>query len=525
VSDLNGRPLASLGLALLWSAVAIAIATATGAPPGAGRAPWGPAASVASIARASAPAKGPSDLGGGLDTGQFLPDTTVLLRVGDRVTRIRDFVDDYFGSYAEFRPPPDSAGRVEFLQSLINKEVLGLTALGIDRPLGLEDRTLLRADTERVLANVLYQRAVRDSVTVTEENVNQAYAQYRRQSPPAPPALASVRSALREQLRRQREGQRADRLRAQVAARIGMVYDTTNIVWSAPRFRGFETFRPDSAGATVNPSGDLPAFAAADTARVLARHRDGRFTLGDFLRAYQALSPIMRPPVGDFEAFRAQLDAMALAPYMVELARARGLERDSMTVAEILRKREEILVGHLFEDSVRSKVSVPSAERRRYYDQHIAQYVTYPRVRFAAIVRPTRSAADSLLARLAAGANAADILHADSLAGMVTGSIREMREDERGSYHDVLFGELRPGQGTVAGPDWEGTFMVLQSLDFDPGHQLPYEDVVQNVDESLRNIHAEAALRALIARHAKRYRIEAHPELLMRIRLTEPGSN
>jgi hypothetical protein len=49
--------------------------------------------------------------------------------------------------------------------------------------------------------------------------------------------------------------------------------------------------------------------------------------------------------------------------------------------------------------------------------------------------------------------------------------------------------------------------------------------VRQNVDESLQNIHAEASLKALIARRATRYRIEAHPELLMRIRLTESTWN
>src|SRR5262249_12283244 len=68
------------------------------------------------------------------DRGQFLPDTALLVRVEDRVTRVHDFVDAYFGSYAEYRPKPDSAGRVEFMNSIINKEVLGLTALASNRP-------------------------------------------------------------------------------------------------------------------------------------------------------------------------------------------------------------------------------------------------------------------------------------------------------------------------------------------------------------------------------------------------------
>ena len=84
-----------------------------------------------------------------VDRGQFLPDTAVLARVNDRVTRVGAFIDAYFSSYAEDRPKSDSAGRVEFLNSIVNKEVLGLTALAINRPLGFEDRAKLRAATEQ----------------------------------------------------------------------------------------------------------------------------------------------------------------------------------------------------------------------------------------------------------------------------------------------------------------------------------------------------------------------------------------
>jgi hypothetical protein len=113
------------------------------------------------------------------DTGQFLPDSVLLARVEQRRITVRDYVESFFSSYAEYRPRPDSSGRREFLNSMINKDVLGLTALSINRPLGFEDRAVMREFTERVLSNVLYQRAIIDSIQYSEQELKQVYEQHK----------------------------------------------------------------------------------------------------------------------------------------------------------------------------------------------------------------------------------------------------------------------------------------------------------------------------------------------------------
>jgi hypothetical protein len=613
------RPLVSTALRVVWIAAALTSFARAPARTAAGPSRAGPTAAAATGSPHRDPAvsltpgtvrrPGPATIAGVLDTGQFLPDTTVLARVNDRVIRAGGFVDAYFSSAAEVRPNPDSLGRVEFLTSMIDKEVLALTALAIGRPLGFEDRATLRGHTQTVLSNVLYQRAVLDSAVVTDEEVSHAYRQFGRQlhlrdmvfqdrataeqahdalvagritwreavrrsapaggvpvpdgdlgwvsrrgmsgtlavqvfdlapgeiSPPLPdrdgyhvmqalerrdvepPPFERLREELVGQLRLQHASARAGRLQAQVGEHIGLVHDTSNIAWAAARLRGGGALTRGRDGPVLDLSGRLPEFSPADTARVLATQRDGRFTLGDFLREYQAMPPLMRPSVGDIESFRTQLDGMMLAPYMAELARTRGLEQDPLAVAMIERKREEILVQHLYEDSVDSQVRISPEERRRYYDDHVAQYTTFPEVRFASIIRDSKAAADSLLARLRAGERAADILRADSLQGLTTGSIRTRRQDEPGPYHQVLFEELRPGQATASGPDQEGVWIVLQLLEFDPGRPLTYQQAERYVIESVHNLRAEARLKAFIARQRRRYRIEAHPELVMRVRL------
>ena len=126
--------------------------------------------------------------------------------------------------------------------------------------------------------------------------------------------------------------------------------------------------------------------------------------------------------------------------------------------------------------------------------------------------------------RLRSGAKAEDILRADSLQGRVSGSIQERSASEKGSpYYKLLFEELRPGKVSVEGPDRKGDYAVIQLLSYTPGRQLSYEEAQDIVDESLMNSKSEARLNEFLERHRKRYRIDAHPELLMRVHLVDPS--
>ena len=75
----------------------------------------------------------------------------------------------------EDRPLGDSLGRVEWLNSMINKEVLGAVARRANIPFGFEERQVMREHTQRVLSNVLFARAVIDSSQVSEEEAHQRY--------------------------------------------------------------------------------------------------------------------------------------------------------------------------------------------------------------------------------------------------------------------------------------------------------------------------------------------------------------
>jgi parvulin-like peptidyl-prolyl cis-trans isomerase-like protein/PPIC-type peptidyl-prolyl cis-trans isomerase-like protein len=600
---LISRRLASLTLLTL-----IATLCATPSP---GQAPAAGAAGAPAHAAPKVPA---AYYDGVPDTGQFLPDTTVLGRMNDRVIRIRDFVETFYSSYAEYRPRPDSAGRVQFLNTMIDKEVLAQVARQAKRPMGFEDRMVMAEHTTRVLSNVLFQRMVLDSIPEpSEAEIRRIYDQYayelhlqvivmrerdaiervrrdlvarrltwpdaakkfstlradsfpdgdigwrRRKSinpsiatavfdlkagdfspvlpdyagyalyrgverRPIPPiSYPPMRSMIRDEMRNLGIGERGSRIMAALRERVGMTYDVANIAWAASQFAPAVSVSGDITP-TVEVDMHLPHFEPADTSRVVARWNGGHMSLGTFVTAYSATSPLTRPTITTAEAFANQVDRFALEPYRADLARERGLDRDPMAIAMIEKRREQVMVEHLYEDSILPRVQVSRAERRRYYQQNLAQFISYANVTYARFHVDRRTEADSIVARLKAGEHAADIL---KTAGRDEhwGSIEEQREDVKGTrIGKILFEELRPGQVMVDGPDSEGHFEIIQSLSFDPGHQLPFEEVETPIDESLQNIGAEKLLKAMIARNRRKARIETRPELVMLIRLVDPAT-
>lgn len=607
------RSLAGLGLLLLCSA------TWAQAP---APKPWRPEAKAPQPAPSPARGTAPRDKSGkplhyinGIpDTGQYLPDSTAIGRIDDRIFRVFEFRERWYASFMEDRPKTDSAGRDEFLNSMVNKEVLAAVGREVNRSFTFEDRAKMRELQQRMLSNAVFARLVADSAQVTKDDVQHLYDQSglrlhvqhivaadpataerartdvlarrliwsqavkkystnrgdtgpdgdlgwveRTYFDPIPaleifdladgqisgiflsmegwqfvrvlerrvqsqPAFDVVARGLANEVREVKIAGRVERVREQIRKRIGMAYDSTNISWAAALFAENEhQTQINASKRIIDLSGSLPEFQPADTARVLARWKGGRHTLGDFLGGYNAIPAPQREKIGTFNTFRSTLDRFAFEPYMAELGLERGLDRDSLVTSQVRRQEEQIRVEHLFADSVESRLWISPQERRQYYQDHLKNYITWQNVKFAALVRRTREGADSVVARLKAGEPAGSILKADSLSGFVSGSVRSMREDDRGQpYYKILFEEMRPGNVEVVGPDKQGDYLVLQKLAHEPSRQMSYEEVQGLVDESVQNIKAEQALKQFVARHRSRHRIELHPELLMRIRLTDP---
>ena len=310
-------------------------------------------------------------------------------------------------------------------------------------------------------------------------------------------------------------------------AKQGMdaVYDSTHIAWTSRQFSPAVVVGSENFGQSITIDENVPEIAPADTGRVLVTFKNGRISVGTLLHAYTDLPPVMRPSLTTAERVADYADAIMLAPRMIELAVQRGLENDPIVKRAVANKTEELLVTKMVEDSVFTRVMVSPKERKDYYEKNRNGFITYAKVRYAIIVRDTRAEAEAIKARIMAGEKATDIVRADSLRGEVRTGIREQSEGEHDALNKLLFEELRPGQAQVLGPDSKNAFACFALLEYDPGRQLSYAEVEGIVDESVRNLKAEAALNAFVDRLKAGIPITARYDLLMRVMLVTPTEN
>lgn len=336
------------------------------------------------------------------------------------------------------------------------------------------------------------------------------------------PDFHSMRSVIRLTLLGVESDARRRAIQTVAKQNMGVVYDSTNIRWASSRFSNPVSTNAHNLTTTIEVEEGLPEFESPDLRRVLIRWKGSELTLGTLLQKYSDVAPINRPNLSSMERMMDYADALMLEPRMVEIAEERGLGRDSTALALIARRQEEILVTRMVEDSVFSKIDVTEPKMRQYYADHLRDFLTFSLARFAIIVRPTRESADSVKRQLDQKVPASRIVAADSLAGNVRSGISETRRDVGVEFRKLLFEEMRPGQSQVFGPDRTKSFAVIQLIEIVPERQLSYAESAPYIQESLRNLQQDEGLEALLARLRGRFKIELHPELLMRVRLTDP---
>jgi len=329
----------------------------------------------------------------------------------------------------------------------------------------------------------------------------------------------AVRASATQELRNQEIAKRAEQVSARYRKEIKMTIDSSNVAWVAKQF-------PHQVGGTANQvviDVSVPKIPAADTARILATSSAGRVTVGRLLEYYRALPDLQRPSLDTPETVRQTIDVILLEPYYERTAREMGLDKDPMAISLIERRREELLVEHLYQDSIMSKIFIPPADRRKYYKDRQHQFVTAPNAEFAVFGSATRKGADSVVARLRGGESASQILRADSLGGRKRGMIRRERQDEQGKeYHKLVFEELKPGETTVVGTEATGGFTVVHLISLDSGREVPFEEADAQIDEYLTNEAAEKLFAAFLERHKRKIKPQSHPEWVMRVRLVDP---
>lgn len=331
---------------------------------------------------------------------------------------------------------------------------------------------------------------------------------------------ATIEIVLRQvQLRQLRQ-----RVQREALAGFDLAVDSAVVRFAASRFSESMKVVNEGFGTTFSFDASVPEFDDADGRRVVAHWNSRRdsLTVAGAVHEYSNLPIMGRPSLNTPEDFEEFCLNVILEPRLAELARRRGYDRDSVYVTMMARKEEEIRVTHMVEDSVFSRVFVTRDERRRYYEEHLADYKTFPSIRYALVLAPSKARADSMKAVFDRNGDAEAVVAAyQERYGVEQAKVDVERQNEPTFVHRNLFQELRAGQSAVNGPDRQKQWYVVKSISRDDGRTLSFEEADHYVSESLNNLRAEQALEAFVERHAARYKTEWHPELVMQVRLVD----
>ena len=333
---------------------------------------------------------------------------------------------------------------------------------------------------------------------------------------------AAMRGQVIRQLRDIESRKRQKQIQDEAKVGMNVVYDTSNVVYAASFFRSAVHADTGGLGGGMVIDETVPEFSMQDTARTLVTWKGGRLSVANIVHDYSDIQPLMRPSLNTPDNLFSFIDALMLGPRMIELAEKRGLASDSEVVAQLARKSEAIMVTHLVEDSVLSRVQVSKDERRAYYKEHPANFTTFPRVHFGSLVRSSAAAADSTLRMLRNGASFDSVYAVDKKNNVFGSDSGEVAINASNPFHKILFDELRPGKATVVGPDKQKLYAVMYEKSYDPGQLVPYDAMEQTIDETLRNLKGDQAVRAFIAKQAARFPVAAHFDEVMQVNLTDP---
>ncbi len=256
---------------------------------------------------------------------EWLPDSVALARVDDRVITAGDYRMGYLGADVSSRPRADLPGRTQFLGTMIDKELLGITAAAAGRPLDFEQRAQLRLHADDVLARTYYQIKIIDPAKVSEPERRASYEQFK------------LRMQLRSMVfgdRSSAEQARADLVHARrawlaVANRYAIAVDSTPLGrdgW----LRRDELRGPQAPQVfALQPGGISPVF-----------HDDAGFRIWQCLG--RASVPDPPPYAGVRLLIEQDVKAMRMAPYheaLFEEARRRaGMRADTANVQWLTQK-------------------------------------------------------------------------------------------------------------------------------------------------------------------------------------------
>jgi parvulin-like peptidyl-prolyl isomerase len=325
--------------------------------------------------------------------------------------------------------------------------------------------------------------------------------------------------AIEERWRRRKLGLAREAIRHDLAKRVGreFVDDGMNVL-----LQGYLRLPPrtdvDSLTGmpTVRVNIPLPAFAPADTGRIIARTRDREFNLMSYLRYWGRIPMFALPEVRERLVLEGAVDRMILEEELIRMGLERGLDRKPSVVAELARQREGFALDHWFATRIASQVEVNEAALRRFFESRPRGHYDDPATLEGRIILvDRRELADSLLALARGGADFGSLARTHSLDGRTGAQGGDIGVMQRGSnpnagLEDAMFATT---PGRFGGPEQTPEGWVIWRVDRQiPGKVRTLAEAREWVERDFRVIEGERILEAHLAELRKKANARIYEE-------------
>jgi hypothetical protein len=438
-----------------------------------------------------------------------LPDT-VLAQVGtSRVTR-SEFVRQWerIGAYNEPAAKPLAARRREFLNQLIDKELLTQAAAGEAWAPSPEEEAKLELLQLNLMRQAYYRIMVVDSLPDDDSDTSSM-----RMHPEEESRAAQM----------QAEARLVDRLIGPLSPQ----WDKSVAALLASAFKRLPQPKEEGPGwLRYNYTAWMPPVAATDTAKLLGRSTLGPFTVGRFLWHWAQVPPSQRDRPDTADAVIEWARNFLAQGIMDNEARRMDLAHDPTVQSQVDNERVIMKLDAYYRAHVSTQVDTSEARLRALWTKNPRQYDSPPSDRFLALWYRRFDDAAAARAALENGARWDSLLDARfpkpadeaqaKLAGSEADLYRRPQAQLPTSPDTTLtryFASAKPNQ--VFGPrNRAGQWWVYRFLAHEDGRNRTFEEARPIVVSKVSYDDEEKALRAHLDSLRVRYAVRVNDRAL-----------
>ncbi|HEX5132371.1 MAG TPA: peptidyl-prolyl cis-trans isomerase [Candidatus Krumholzibacteria bacterium] len=344
----------------------------------------------------------------------------------------------------------------------------------------------------------------------------------KRNDPPQKKPYEEAKEQVEKEVQRNKEAVALNKFTEKLRDDYGVVwnYDTIAIVFNAlPPDRAFETAprRSDE----VYP---LLLFDPADYDKPIVSYQGKSITVKDFSDFYDQASFFTRPRQSyRYGGIRSFLTERIMNEIAVDIVRKSDIAQDPEVKRVIDAKREELMVGLLYDDMVNKQTVVTAQDIQNYYNDNIVKFQTPEKRKFGVVLAGDIETAQQAYVELKAGKPVRTVALAYSIdedTKETLGETGELSHGEQPEIDAVGFSMQRVGDVSEPFQTSRG-WMVLKLVSRTDARTFTLEEAKGRVEAALRQIKNDQRLQELLAKWKEEYAVVIHEDNLAKVKITE----